>query len=71
MCGVGVVWLCEVPRGAELRASERLRADECIQRFVGMLDVDRVVMILPQVHLRNGEFAETKLHVVIQAARSL
>ncbi len=29
---------------------------------VGMLDVDRVVMILPQVHLRNGESAETSVY---------
>ena len=55
-CVVCVV-LCvvEVPRGAEPRASRRLRADECVSTVLGMLDVDRVVMILPQVHLRNGE----------------
>ena len=45
--------LCEVPEGRAARLETprgKFSFNGC-----GMLDVDRVEMILPQVHLRNGE----------------
>jgi len=39
--------------------------------FCGMLDLDRVEMILPQVHLRNGEESAEIIHLTTQAPTML